>query len=397
MSHQPEWLNEPLLQQLFEATKAAGGEARAVGGCVRDFLLGIDGADVDIASTLTPEKTMAIAKAQGWKAIPTGIEHGTVTLVLGGRPVEVTTLRRDVSTDGRRATVAFTDDWEEDASRRDFTINALYMDAKGVLHDYHDGQKDIFSQRVAFIGDAATRIEEDGLRMLRYFRFLATRGKPPADAEALAAITTHKVMIEKLSGERIANEMRKLLGAENPAYALRLMSEAGLAPLVFGAEIDASALIRMHLLESQTDYQCSVWARVLALLPSSARATAAEWISNRWKLSRNETQQLELLSHLPPFEINAPQHFHTRLIRRHTAPVYMDWLLMQATLQQGLDIRPFVTLVQEFNPPVFPITAKDLLERGMTEGKALGDRLSLLEQQWEESNYQLTKEELLKD
>lgn len=391
MNAKAPWIDEPALQQLFAATVAAGGEARVVGGSVRDHLLGVECGDVDIASTLTPEQTISIAAEHGWKAIPTGIEHGTVTLVLPTRVVEVTTLRRDVTTDGRRATVAYTHNWQEDAARRDFSMNALYMDAHGNLYDYHGGAADIAVQRVRFIGDAATRIAEDGLRMLRFFRFLATHGKPPADEQALAAIAAQTAMVEKLSGERIANEMRKLLSAPSPAYALRLMKESGLAAQVFGVEIDSSRFIRLQLIESQADYQCSVWARTLLL----AGAEACGWIAPRWKLAKHEAKQLMQLLQLPAFAANAPQHFHTRILRLYGAPVYLDWLLTQAAMTAGIDLAPYVALAHTFKMPVFPISAEDLLARGMQEGKALGDALAALEQRWEESNYTLTKEALL--
>ncbi len=391
MTQHPAWLNEPALQQFFVATAAKGGEARAVGGCVRDHLLGFEGADVDIASTLSPEQTMALAAEQGWKAIPTGIDHGTVTLVLPTRVVEVTTLRRDVTTDGRRATVAFTDNWQEDAARRDFTMNALSMDAQGKLYDFFEGEKDIAAQRLRFIGDAATRIAEDGLRMLRFFRFLATHGKPPADAAALAAITAQGAMVDALSGERIANEMRKLLSADAPAFALRLMKESGVAARVFGAEIDASRLIRLQLIESQADYQCSVWARALLL----AGDAAGEGIITRWKLSRHEAQQLRMLARLKAFDADAPKHAHTRMLRLHGAPAYLDWLLANAAQTSGIEIAPYVALAHNFKPPIFPVTAKDLMAQGMKEGKALGEKLAELEAKWEESDYTLTKRDLL--
>lgn len=396
MSDLPTWLHETGVQQLLAATQQAGGAARVVGGAVRDFLRGQEGGDVDIASTLLPEQTLEIAAQQKWKAIPTGIAHGTLTLVLPTRVVEVTTLRRDVTTDGRRATVAFTDDWRADAARRDFTINALSMDASGRVYDYFDGQGDITAHRLRFIGDAATRIAEDGLRILRFFRFLATFGTPPADAAALAAITENTAMLAQLSGERIANEMRKLLAAHNPAYALRLMQQTGVAPLVFGRAIAPSAMIRLQLLEGQAEYQASVWARALVLLPEPA-TTDAQWITNRWKLSRHEAQQLKLLASLPAFDARAPRHFHTRLIRLHGAPAYLDWLLMQAALTTGVDIAPSVQLAHDFRAPVFPVTAKDLLACGMKEGKVLGARLAQLEQRWEESDYSLTKAALLND
>ena len=435
----PLWLSEAPLQQLFAATRAAGGEARAVGGAVRDWMMAREGADVDVASTLTPQKTMIIAAQQNWKAIPTGIDHGTVTLVLPTRVVEVTTLRRDVTTDGRRAKVAFTEDWREDAARRDFTINAMSMDADGKIYDFFDGKTDLDANRVRFISDASARIAEDGLRILRYFRFLATHGKPPADVEALAAIAAHKEMLQQLSGERIANEMRKLLAADAPAYALRLMREHGVAPLIFGSSIEASRMIRLQLLEGQADYQCSVWARVVVLgsfnsalegesnpssdlvggaavtqppqhvdgaphgiarampAPPRGRSIEIDWLTTRWKLSRHEAKQLVQLVQLPAFVAGAPRLVHTRILRLHGAPVYLDWLLTQAAVGQGVDVAPYVQLAHEFVPLKFPLTAKDLMARGMKEGKALGDRLSLLEMQWEASDYAFTKEELLQD
>ena len=389
----PDWLHEKGLQQCFAAVKEAGGEARVVGGAVRDALLDVAGGDVDIASTLLPEKMMEIAAQQNWKAIPTGIAHGTVTLVLPERVVEVTTLRRDIETNGRHAVVAYTDNWQEDASRRDFTINALYMDAAGKIYDFFDGQKDIAANRVRFIGDAVTRINEDGLRILRFFRFLASHGKPPADPTALAACAEKKAMIRILSGERIAAEMRKLLSVENPSFALRLMADSGVAAEVFSRSIAPAHMIRLHMIESQADYQCSVWARVVALM--SATKGDATWLVDRWKLSRHEAEQLRLLVTLPAFVENATRHVHTRLLRLHGAPAYLDWLLTQAATRVGVDIAPWVQLAHDFVPPVFPITAKDLLARGMIEGKALGEALSALEKKWEESDYTLTREDLL--
>jgi tRNA nucleotidyltransferase/poly(A) polymerase len=393
MTERPAWLAEEALQQLCTATRAAGGQARVVGGAVRDFLMGRDGADVDVASSLLPEQTMALAAANGWKAIPTGIDHGTVTLVLGTRVVEVTTLRRDVETDGRHAVVAYTDDWREDAQRRDFTMNALSMDADGTIHDYCDGQADIAAQRVRFIGDAARRIREDGLRILRYFRFLASHGKPPADADALAAIAANTAMLNALSGERIANEMRALLGVGNPSFALRLMAETGVAAVLLPRTMLPARMIRLHMLETQADYQCSVWAR-LAMLIDASESDAA-WIADRWKLARHETQQLKLMATLPAFDAARPRHHHTRLMRLHGAPAYLDWLLTHAARQSGVEVAPYVQLAHDFVVPVFPVTAADLMAQGMKEGKALGEALSALEKKWEASDYTLTKDALL--
>lgn len=389
MGKVPSWLSEAPLQQFFAATHDAGGEARAVGGCVRDYLMGVAGGDVDLASTLPPEKTQAIAAQHGWKAVPTGIDHGTVTLVLPSRAVEVTTLRRDVTTDGRRATIAYTDSWQEDAARRDFSFNALYMDAKGTITDFFGGREDLAARRVRFIGDAGDRIAEDGLRILRYFRFLATHGNPPADGDALAAIAAQKAMIEKLSGERIANEMRKFLAADNPSYSLRMLAEAGVAPYIFGGDIDTSRMIRLQLLESQAHYTCSVWARALLL------GAKPEYLITRWKLARHEAQQLRRLAAQSAFDATAPRHHHTRILRLEGAPAYLDWLLTQAAQTPGINIAAWAKLACEFRAPTFPVAAADLLARGMKEGKELGERLRALEAQWETSDYTLTKEELL--
>jgi tRNA nucleotidyltransferase/poly(A) polymerase len=245
-----------------------------------------------------------------------------------------------------------------------------------------------------FIGDAATRIAEDGLRSLRFFRFMAAFGKPPADDAALTAIADKKEMLTQLSGERVANEMRKLLSTHNPAYALRLMNSTGAAPLVFGRAIEPSIMIRLQMLEGQAKYQASVWARALALL-SSAGIEDAEWIIDRWKVSRHEAKQLKLLASLPAFDARAPRHTHTRLIRLHAAPAYLDWLMVQAASKTGIDVATYVALAHEFTPPTFPISANDLMAKGMKEGKALGEALAALEKRWEESDYQLSKEDLL--
>jgi tRNA nucleotidyltransferase/poly(A) polymerase len=267
------------------------------------------------------------------------------------------------------------------------------MDAAGTLFDYAHGSEDLSAQAIRFIGDPVQRIAEDGLRILRFFRFLASHGKPPADKAALAACAAKKDMIATLSGERVAMEMRKLLGAENPAFALRLMQESGVAHYVFGRQIDPSRMIRLHLLESKAQYQCSVWARIVVLLEAGPKD--AEWLNGRWKLARHEYAQLRLLASLAPFAEGWPRHAHTRLLRLHGAPAYLDWLLGQAALQPGIDVAPYVALAKEFVAPEFPVAAKDLMATGMKEGKALGDRLAALERAWEESDYTLSREELL--
>ena len=229
LTDQP-WLAAPETRAVIAALEAAGGagSARFVGGCVRNALIGAPVDDIDIATVLTPEAVVAAVTAAGLKAHPTGLAHGTVTVVSRGVPHEVTTLRRDVSTDGRNATVAFTTDWAEDAGRRDFRLNALYADADGEIFDpTGQGVEDALSGRIVFVGDPEIRIREDYLRILRFFRFHAWYGRGPADAQGLKACAELKDGMTRLSAERVSKELLKLLAAPDPAPAVRLMAETG--------------------------------------------------------------------------------------------------------------------------------------------------------------------------
>lgn len=380
MSRQPAWLKEPEVQAVFTVIREAGGEARAVGGCVRDSLLGKEGGDVDIASTLLPEKITQLAEKKKWKAVPTGIDHGTVTLVLPSkRPIEVTTLRRDVQSHGRRATVAFTDRFEEDAARRDFTINALYMDAKGVITDFFGGQEDLKAHRLRFIGEATLRIEEDALRILRYFRFLATLGWQ-AEPAAVKACTAYAPMIETLSGERIQQEMKKLLSAHNPTHALEQMRKTGLPRLLTGNEWNMNVLGGLLQHESQYRSPLNPWARLAAL---SAKADA---VAERWKLSRADRDQLAFLC-----EAKAKDAAHVKEYLRHYP---RDWVKSAVLLRS--DDAALVDLTRNWLVPTFPVSAGDLMARGFGKGPELGKKLKEIEQRWIKSDYALSKDELLK-
>lgn len=393
MNTRPTWLDEQGLQHLFAAIAAAGGEARAVGGAVRDFLMGREGGDIDVASSLRPQQMMELAAQQGWKAIPTGIAHGTVTLVLPERTVEVTTLRRDVETNGRHATVAFTDSFEEDAARRDFTINALSMDAQGRVYDYFDGRRHLAAQEVVFIGDAAGRIAEDGLRILRYFRFLATHGKPPANEEALVAIRMHREMIEDLSGERIATEMQKLLTAAQPLYALEQMAACSLPFLVTGDEWELSGLQRLLQLETLYGFEVSAWVRALALLRPLHREDVVQWTQERWKLSRAERTLLRTLAE-PLGAVGVAQIKEwLRTLPAEAAQGRLALAAVDGVLVGSAET--LVALLHGWPIPEFPVTAHDLMARGFSEGVALGTALRQLEAAWVASGYTLGKEMLL--
>ncbi|MEJ0009952.1 MAG: CCA tRNA nucleotidyltransferase [Alphaproteobacteria bacterium] len=388
----PAWLSDAALQQFFAAVQQAGGEARAVGGSVRDFLLGAPGGDVDLAATLEPPAVMALAKAQGWKAIPTGIDHGTVTVVLPSRVVEVTTLRRDVATDGRHAKVAYTDRWEEDAARRDFTINALYMDAGGNIHDYFGGQKDLKARTVRFIGDAGRRIEEDGLRILRYFRFLAVLGWSTEKA-ALAACGERRQMLAVLSGERIQQEMKKLLAARDPSAVLGAMAQLELPALLTESPWDVSPVAALVGYEREQLLAGDPWVRLLAMIDADVRLDTALWTGERWKLSRAERQALAVLA--APAAALDPAAVKESL-RKHPRPLVTGRILLAALdSDEEMAIDALLRLAQDWEIPQFPVTAKDLLKLGMKEGPELGRKLKALEQRWVESDYRLGRDQLL--
>lgn len=284
------WLNRPALAVLVGALGA--GQARYVGGAVRDTLLGIAVKDVDIATPLEPQEVMRRLKAHAIQVIPTGIDHGTVTAIIEGGPVEITTLRHDVSTDGRRATVAFAQDWQDDAARRDFTINALYADPASLeVFDYFGGLDDIAARRVRFIGDARQRIREDHLRILRYFRFQARFGSQPADLESENACAELAATLKGLSRERVGMEMINLLGLPDPAPTVARMAELGVLAEVL-PEADVAALSALVAEEERQDVEADALRRLAALIPADVQL--AESVASRFRLSGAQKKRLAL-------------------------------------------------------------------------------------------------------
>lgn len=388
----PDWLADEDVRTLLAACARQGIVLRFVGGAVRDTILMRAVVDIDAATpTHAPEMQQKL-EAEGIRIIPTGLKHGTVTAVLPNRHVEITTLRQDVETDGRHAKVAPTTDWEVDAARRDFTMNALYLSPEGELFDYYDGAEDALHGRVRFIGDAAQRIAEDALRSLRFFRFLATHGEPPASGAAIAACRDAHWMLEDISGERIAQEMQKLLMAANPTYALRLMEDANVAAHVFAQPLRLGVFTRLTMLEHTAKMRAGVWGRCAALLQS---AEGAPWITKRWRLSGRDAKRLALLAGLPRLKENDARHVHTRVIRLHGADLYRDLLLLSAAENGAFDLGPFIARAEGFSVPIFPLSGEDLKRAGIASGPAMGEVLKRLEDVWEESDYTLTKEALL--
>jgi poly(A) polymerase len=359
-----EWAQRDDLAALIAAL--GPGNARYVGGAVRDTLLGIAVKDIDLATLLTPDAVMERLDAAGIRSVPTGIDHGTVTAVLPRGVVEITTLRRDVSTDGRRATVAFASDWREDAARRDFTINALYADpASGEIFDYFGGLADLADRRIRFIGDPRLRIREDHLRILRYFRFQARFGSQPADPESEKACADLAGTLKGLSRERIGMEFLTLLGLPDPAPTIARMAELGVLVVIL-PEADAEALARLVAEERRQGAPPDPIRRLAALLPPEQ--SLAEQVAARFRLSGVQKKRLAKAAQRTSGPKNARAlAYH---IGREEA---IDWLLLD-----GADIAPLV----DWEIPEFPLKGGAIVARGVTAGPEVARILLMIEAHW---------------
>ncbi|ABQ66481.1 Polynucleotide adenylyltransferase region [Rhizorhabdus wittichii RW1] len=366
------WRHLPGLDRLLDALGAAEGDVRFVGGAVRDTLLGLPVKDIDCATRLLPEESSRRIAAAGFKAIPTGIAHGTVTALLPSGPVEVTTLRRDVATDGRRAVVAFTDEWREDAARRDFTINALSADpSTGAVHDYFGGRADLDAGLVRFIGDPLRRIAEDHLRILRLFRFHARFGRGTPDAAALDACIARANDLMALSRERVADELLKLLGVADPAPTVRLMHDSGIfRPII--PEIDGDGVARLDRLiarEAIAGTAADALRRLGALLPPDPVIAAA--IAQRLKLSKAATRRLEQAASGID---DAPR----ALAYRFGAEVAADLLLRGERPAEALGL----DTLDGWERPRLPIGGGELIAMGLKAGPVVAATLQAIERRW---------------
>jgi len=365
------WRERPGLAALCDALGAAAGEVRFVGGAVRDGLLGLPVNDVDIATVHAPDAVVRRIRAAGFKAVPTGLAHGTITAVLDHWPVEITTLRRDVSTDGRRATVAFATDWREDAARRDFTMNALYADpGDGALHDYFGGVADLAARRVRFIGDAQARIAEDHLRILRYFRFTARFGALDRGSADYAACVAHATSLMALSRERIADELLRLLALPDPAEVVAAMVEDGvLAPVL--PEVTAAGVAALRALlaaEQAAGTAPDGLRRLAALLPDEA---VAGQIGPRLRLSNKARARLHAM--LTPVAAASPEALAYRLGTQGA----IDRILLGGAFDPA-----DVGRLRDWPVPRLPLSGGDLIALGLTAGPQVAATLQALERQW---------------
>ncbi|MCW8059755.1 CCA tRNA nucleotidyltransferase [Agrobacterium tumefaciens] len=398
-----DWFEKPALKRIFALLNADGGEVRIVGGAVRNALMDLPVVDVDLATTLTPDVVVARAKAAGIKAVPTGIEHGTVTLVIDGEGFEVTTLRRDVETNGRHAQVAFGTDWQTDAERRDLTINALYADEKGEIIDLIDGLPDIETGTVRFIGDAAMRISEDYLRILRFFRFFAHYGSGRPDADGLRASARAKDKLGTLSAERVWSELKKLLSAHDPSRALLWMRQSGVLTEIL-PETEKWGIDAIHGLvatEQALGWAVDPMLRLSAILPPDRDRLVA--LAARLRLSKAEAAYLTHWASAPAADPELKETALDRLLYRQgvegvktrlklaLAAARADVSAGDTAMQKVARLSTLLARAEKFHRPGFPLSGVDVMAAGVEAGPKVGEVLKSLEEKWIDVNFSLDR------
>ncbi|WP_423348735.1 CCA tRNA nucleotidyltransferase [Wolbachia sp. wLmal] len=375
---------------IIDAIEEFGGEARLVGGCVRDSILQRDVHDIDLATNLLPNQTIKALKLCNIKTIPTGLKHGTITAVLNQRSFEITTLRHDVKCDGRHAKVEFTNNWQADASRRDFTFNALYADKHGHIYDYFGGIEDLKARRLNFIGNAEDRIKEDYLRILRAFRFHAKICVGDLSDEILNVCKKHSHMIQNLSGERIRDEILKLLECNDPFPTLKSMQESDVLQKIIPKEVKCEILSSPLLLGTDALVKLAL---LLRTTKKNDRLSLGEYVSKFLRLSNKQKKKLLfLLSNDIKTELSEKEQ--KKYISLFGRELYCD-LVKICGVESGENVDEYISFANTFNIPKFPLSGDDLISIGHQPGKSLGRNLELLKQHWEDSSYTLTKEELV--
>jgi tRNA nucleotidyltransferase/poly(A) polymerase len=394
-----EWFQRPELQKVFSALNSEGHEARIVGGALRNTLMDLPIGDVDFAVTAEPEEMMRLAEAAGLKTVPTGLSHGTVTIVVEGIPFEATTLRHDVETDGRFAKVAFTREWAADASRRDFTINALYADADGRVYDpLGEGIADIRACRIRFIGRAIDRIHEDYLRILRFFRFTAEYSRTDVDPDGLAACIEGKDGLTQLSAERVRTELLRILAADNPMLALEAMAESGIQELILGGKAHLPVFARLAAIEAHLDLHAYPVRRLAALAVDGP--DDAKRLAKGLKLSNAEALSLKnIAARAPDIKPDLSLREQREALYRLGREIYVDCVLMAWSRSDApVDDDGWLSMIglpRRWPAPEFAISGEDLIARGFKPGPALGKTLRELEERWIASDFKLARDELL--
>lgn len=392
------WFKTPEVRAIFRALNQDGQEVRIVGGAVRNTLMGLPAGDVDFATTATPIQVKNLARKAGLKPIATGLKHGTITIVVNGHPFEVTTLREDVETHGRHATVAFTRDWLSDAKRRDFTINALYADAEGHVYDPLGGLPDLHRRRVYFIGVARERIREDYLRILRFFRFTAEYAEDGLDAVGTHAVIAERAGLAQLSAERIHAELWRILCSKTPMRALVPMSEAGLLTMILGGIAHVTCFDRMVALEAHFGLPCDPVRRIAALAVMIEEDVAR--LTTRLRLSNAEVARLSgMAAYRPIFTREMSESAAREQLYRLGEATYRDRVLTawaragNATFDDKW--RELYSLPERWQVPEFFLKGQDLIAAGVERGPRIGETLRELEAKWIASRFTMSREELL--
>ena len=371
------WRTRRGMDRLLRTLDAEGGATRFVGGCVRDTLLGLEVSDVDLATRLAPEEVMRRLGRARIKAVPTGLAHGTVTAVVNGRPVEVTTLRRDVATDGRRATIAYTEDWREDAARRDFTINALSADPdSGEIFDYFGGLDDLADRRVRFIGDPLVRIAEDHLRILRFFRFHARFGAGEPDPRGVEACAARANDLMALSRERIADELLKLLALDDPVATVRLMIVRGIFRPVLPEIADSARLEALVAAERDAGIAPDAIRRLAALLPEDPETAAS--VAARLRLSKRQARKLASAADV---HLDAPEVLAYEI----GAEEAVDRFLLEG--RTDLDLAALLG----WQRPRLPLSGGELIAMGLEAGPVVARTMQAVEREWVRAGFPADK------
>lgn len=390
------WVTAPETTAVFDALEAGGAEARFVGGCVRDGMAKRPVTDIDIATTSLPEDTMKLLQNAGIKVIPTGIEHGTVTAIVGETSFEITTLRQDLKTDGRRAEVGFTTNWIEDARRRDFTFNALSATRDGDVYDPFNGIADLSHGRVCFIGRPADRIAEDYLRILRYFRFHASHGRPPADRDALQACRNNVEHLSELSGERVRDEMMKILSAPNPGSILLLMRGEKVLDEILPEAGEVGRLRTLNWLTTKAVNMETVTndplRNLASVLPPEDSDHSIQAIAQRWRLSNHDSARLADMLVPLSIEPDAPENAARKALYTSDADTFRDRVLLAWAAEVALHARlprertdawiRLLEMADDWRRPQFPLGGDDVMALGIKAGPQVGKRLREVEDWW---------------
>ncbi len=397
-----DWLKDAALQKLFDILCADNGEAMVAGGAVRNALMGIGSSDVDVCTTVLPGDVVHRLEAAGEKAVPTGLDHGTVTAVIDGNTFEVTTLREDVETDGRHAVVKFGTDWLADANRRDLTMNALYCDRDGRIFDPLGGIGDVEEKNVRFIGDPVQRIKEDSLRILRFFRFFAWYGSGRPDAAGLKACAANKMLLSGLSMERVWSELKQLLRAPDPGRAILWMRTTGILGGVIPEthKWGTDAIPGLLRYEQENDLPADPLFRIMGMVRPDVETMNT--MGKRMTFSNAEIERMVDWADNPAPKPDTTTEELDKLLYQGSPQGFVDSMrletvhLLNREDEKGADaMQVLVNHAKVWEKPVFPVKGQDLIEKDVSPGPDMGEKLKTLEIAWVESNFSLSKEELL--